>query len=140
MKVLIDIDVILDVLLARQPWAAASALLLDAAERGKLKAYVAGHTITTVYYIVGRNSSSKKAAGAVTDIMRIVSIVPVDAADFAQALVLGMSDFEDAVQAAAAAKVGADFVATRNEKDFRKSPIKARSPSDLLALLGTRGD
>ncbi len=132
---LFDIDVILDVLLAREPWAADSALLLDAAERGKLEGYVAGHTITTVYYIVARNSSPKKAAGAITDIMRIVTIVPVDAADFTQALVMGMSDFEDAVQAAAAAKVGADFVATRNEKDYRKSPIKARSPSDLLALL-----
>jgi len=53
------------------------------------------------------------------------------------ALVLGMSDFEDAVQAAAAAKVGADFVATRNERDYRKSPVKARSPSELLTLLAS---
>jgi hypothetical protein len=46
------------------------------------------------------------------------------------------SDFEDAVQAAAAAKVGADFVATRNEKDFKRRPTKARSPAELLILIG----
>lgn len=135
MKVLIDINVVLDVVLAREPWAADSALLLDAAERGKITAYVAGHTITTAYYIVARNSSPRKAATAVTDLLRILKVVPVEAADFAQALVLGMTDFEDAVQAAAAAKVGADFVATRNERDYKRSPIKARSPAELLALL-----
>lgn len=136
MKVLLDVNVILDVLLARKPWAADSALLLDAAERGRVKAYAAGHTITTAYYIVARNSSARKAATAVTDILRIVEIVPIEAVDFAQALVLGMPDFEDAVQAAAAAKVGAEFVATRNVRDYRKSPITARTPSELLALLG----
>ncbi|MGI9044715.1 MAG: PIN domain-containing protein [Gemmatimonadaceae bacterium] len=135
MKILIDVNVILDVILARKPWAADSALLLDVAERGKFTAYVAGHTITTAYYIVTRNTSARKAATAVTDLLRIVEIVPIGTPDFAQALVLGMSDFEDAVQAAAAAKVGADFVATRNEREYRKSPAKARSPSELLTLL-----
>ena len=135
MKILVDVNVVLDVLLARKPWAADSALLLDAAERGRVTAYVAGHTITTAYYIVARNSSARKAATAVTDLLRILKVVPVESVDFAQALVFGMTDFEDAVQAAAAAKVGADFVATRNGKDYKRNPIKARAPSELLALL-----
>ena len=135
MKVLIDVNVVLDVLLAREPWAGDSARLLDAAERKVIAGYAAGHTITTAYYIVARAAGPKKAATAVTDLLRVLRIVPIEAADFAQALVFGMTDFEDAVQAAAAAKIGADFVATRNEKDFRRSPTEARSPSDLLALL-----
>jgi predicted nucleic acid-binding protein len=134
-KILIDVNVILDVLLAREPWAADSARLLDAVERKSVSGYVAGHTITTAYYIVARGAGRRKAATAVTDLLRIVKVVPVEAADFGQALVFGMDDFEDAVQAAAAAKIGADFVATRNEKDFKRSPIKARSPSELLALI-----
>jgi predicted nucleic acid-binding protein len=134
-KVLIDVNVILDVLLARTPWAADSARLLDAAERGEITGYVSGHTITTAYYIVARSVGQRKAATAITDLLRIVSVVPIDSTDFAQALVLGMADFEDAVQAAAAAKIGADYVATRNEKDFKRSPIKPRSPSELLPLI-----
>ena len=136
MKVLIDVNIILDVLLAREPWAGDSARLLDAAERKSITAYVAGHTITTAYYIVAHAAGPKKAATAVTDLLRILRVAPVESADFAQALVFGMADFEDAVQAAAAAKVGADFVATRNQKDFRRSPTKARNPAELLALLG----
>jgi predicted nucleic acid-binding protein len=134
-KVLIDVNVVLDVLLAREPWAGDSARLLDAAERKAISGHVAGHTITTAYYIVARASGPKKAATAVTDLLRFLHIVPIEAADFAQALVFGMSDFEDAVQAAAAAKIGADYVATRNEKDFKRSPTKARSPSELLTLI-----
>ena len=135
MKVLIDVNVILDVLLAREPWAADSARLLDAAERRKIVGYAAAHSIRTAYYIVARSAGARKAATAVTDLLRILQIVPIEASDFAQALVLGMADFEDAVQAAAAAKIGADYVATRNAKDFKRSPVKARSPSELLALL-----
>ena len=135
MKILIDVNVVLDVLLEREPWASDSALLLDAAERQKITGYVAGHTITTAHYTVARNAGVRKAATAVTDLFRILKVVPVEAADFAQALVFGMADFEEAVQAAAGAKVGADYVATRNERDYKRSPVKARSPAELLAML-----
>ncbi len=135
MKILFDVNVVLDVILERAPWVDDSASLLDAAERRKVAGYIAGHTITTVYYIVARASGARRAATAVTDLLRIVKIVPVDGTDFAQALVLGMPDFEDAVQAAAAAKAGADYIATRNGKDFKSSPVKPRTPGELLAMV-----
>lgn len=138
MRILVDVNVVLDVLLERAEWAQESAALLDAAERGKITAYVAGHTITTAHYIVARAAGRRRAATAVTDLLRIVHVVPISESDFAQALVLGFADFEDAVQAAAALKVGADYVATRNTTDFKKSPVKARSPAELLALLNQR--
>lgn len=135
MKILIDVNVVLDVILERKPWVADSAALLDAAERRKISGYVAGHTITTAYYIVAKASGALRAATAMTDLLRIVKIVPIEKADFAQALVLGMTDFEDSVQAAAAAKIGADYVATRNGKDFKHSPVKPRLPAELIAML-----
>lgn len=135
MKVLIDVNVILDVILERKEWAIESAALLDAVERGRLSGSVAGHTITTAHYIVARAAGRRKAATAVTDLLRILRVVPMEAADFAQALVIGISDFEDAVQGAAALKIGADYLATRNERDFKRSPVPARSPADILALL-----
>ena len=135
MKILIDINVVLDVILERKPWAEDAALLLDAAERGKIEGFVAGHTITTVHYIVARDGSARKAATAVVDLLRIVDVVALDSHDFSQALVLGISDYEDAVQAAAAAKIGASYIATRNEKDFRHSPVAARSPTRVLAMV-----
>jgi predicted nucleic acid-binding protein len=134
-KILFDVNVVLDVLLDRDEWVAESASLLDLAERGKVNGYVAGHTITTVHYIVARAAGRRRAATAVTDLLRILHVVPIAEPDFAQALVLGFKDFEDAVQAAAALEVGADYVATRNVSDFKSSPVRPRSPGELLALI-----
>lgn len=135
MKLLLDINILLDLFLQRHPWDGEAALLLSAVENAKAEGYVAGHTITTVHYVVAKAKDRRVAAMAVTDLLRIVQVVPVEAADFHQALVLGLSDFEDAVQVAAGLKIGADFVVTRDEKHFRGGPLPPRSPGELLALL-----
>lgn len=53
-----------------------------------------------------------------------------------RALAVGIGDYEDAVHAVAALVVGADFVVTRDERDFRPGPVPPRSPAEVLALLG----
>ncbi len=135
MKLLLDINVVLDVMLARQPWAGEAAALLSAVESGRAECHVAGHTVTTIHSIVARAKGRQVAATAVTDLLRIVRVVPLADADFQQALVLGLGDFEDAVQAAAALRIGADYLITRNAKDFQGLPIQLRTPGEVLALL-----
>jgi predicted nucleic acid-binding protein len=135
MKLLIDINIVLDVILARDPWADEAALLLSGVEEGRAAGYVAGHTITTVHYIAARQRDRRSAATAVTDLLRIVESVPMGDPDFHQALVLGLEDFEDAVQAAAALKIGADFLVTRNRWDFEGVTIPCRTAGELLPLL-----
>jgi predicted nucleic acid-binding protein len=44
-------------------------------------------------------------------------------------------EIEDAVQAASALKIGADYLVTRNEKDFRSAPVPTAAPATVLALL-----
>ena len=44
-------------------------------------------------------------------------------------------DFEDAVQSATAESVHADYIITRNLKDFTKSRVMAFTPSELLARI-----
>lgn len=119
----------------RKPWAADSAAVLNAVDLGHAAGFLAEHTVTTAYYITAKDEGRQAAATAVTDLLRILQVVPIDAADFHQALVMGLSDFEGAVQAAAALKVGADYVVTRNGKDFRGSPVEPRTPGEVLALL-----
>jgi len=46
-----------------------------------------------------------------------------------------MADFEDAMQVAAAAACRAEVIATRNLRDFARSPIRAASPERLLREL-----
>lgn len=135
MKLLVDINVALDVLLERAPWATDGALLLTLIEQGRAEGYAAGHTLTTVYYVMARHKDRTAATMAVTDLLRVLRVVPIETADFHQALVLGLNDFEDAVQAAAAMKVGADYVVTRNGRDFRAAPVEARTAAEVLALI-----
>lgn len=135
MKLLLDINVVLDVVLARPPWLGEAALLLSAVAEGRAEGHVAGHTITTVHYIVAKEKDRQTAATAVTDLLRIVRVVPLGDRDFHQALVLGLADFEDAVQAAAALSIGADCVVTRNTEDFKGIPVPVRTAGEVLALL-----
>jgi predicted nucleic acid-binding protein len=135
MKLLLDINVVLDVLMAREPWLEDAATLLSAIEEGQAHGYVAGHTITTVHYLVARAGGRQAAAAAVTDMLRVLRVVPLADADFQQALVLGLGDFEDAVQSAAGLRIGADYLVTRNSADFQGVPLPVRTPGEILALL-----
>lgn len=138
-SVLVDTNVILDVVLERQPWADVATLLLEHSARGDVHGFVAGHTITTIFYIVRRERGRSVAMSAVGDLLTIVDVVELGRADFHRALALGLEDFEDAVQAAACLRVGARYLVTRNEKDYKKAPVTPRSPGEVLALLGSAG-
>ena len=136
MRLLVDINVVLDVVLEREPWVAEAALLLSAIQRTRAQGHVAGHTLPTVYYIVRENRKSATAArAAVATLLDILEVVPVEKEDFRRALTMGMADYEDAVQANCALKVGADCIVTRNPADFRKSPVRTLAPGAVLAAL-----
>jgi hypothetical protein len=57
--------------------------------------------------------------------------------DFRRAIGLGLGGYE-AVQAAASLQVGADFLVTRNARDFKDAPVSPRSPGEILALMSVR--
>lgn len=135
MRLLLDINVILDVLLVREPWIRDAGRLLSAVEEGRAEGYVAGHTITTIHYLVAREKGRQLATRAVTDILRISQVVPVTSDGFQRALLSGIEDFEDAVQAEAALQIAADYLVTRNAKDFRKASVEVRTPAEVLAIL-----
>jgi predicted nucleic acid-binding protein len=134
-SLLLDTNVVLDVILARAPWDAEAVLLLEAIARGGVVGSVAAHAVTTIYYIVERSKGRTLAATAVSDLLQVVDVVPLDAADFQRALSLGLTDYEDAVQVAACLRAGADLLVTRNPRDFKGAPVTTRSAGEVMALL-----
>ncbi|HEX9483287.1 MAG TPA: PIN domain-containing protein [Gemmatimonadaceae bacterium] len=132
--VLLDTNVLLDVILDRTPWADDATTLLDRIARHEARGYVAAHAVTTVYYLVERAKGRGAATTAVSDLLDILDVVALEGADFRRALALGLKDYEDAVQAAACLKVGARFLVTRNERDFKSAPVIPRSAAEVLAL------
>lgn len=130
MRIFIDTDVLLDVLLAREPHVAASGELLDWAERHPGKSAVSWHGLANLHYL-----SENGATAFIQDLLTFCEVPSTGTDEMFYALELRFRDLEDAMQVAAATKFQAHVIATRNFKDYRKSPIGAQSPADLLTKL-----
>jgi len=134
-KVLIDLNLVLDVLQKREPFYAASAGVLACAETGLVEGLVAAHTLTTLFYLVAKDQSAERARVTLTELLQFLSVAPVDQAAIEQALNLPYPDFEDAVQMMAAVQAGAQYLVTRNVQDYRAGPLPVLQPAELLALV-----
>jgi len=134
-RVLLDCDVVLDVLLKRQPFVLTSAQVLDAVVTAKIEGYLAGHAVTNIYYILRRQIGREAAHQELNKLLQHLRIVSVTDAVIRAALQNSMSDFEDAVASEAAVAAGLDLIVTRNLTDFAASSISALLPNDLLKML-----
>lgn len=135
MRLIVDTNVVLDVVLGRDPWAVEAARLLSAIEEGKAEGHLAGHSVTTVYYVVAKARDDGTARQAVSDLLDILDIVPPTDEIFRRALTLPITDYEDAVQAACALRVGADAFVTRNPGDFQGVDVPCEPAGAVLAQL-----
>jgi predicted nucleic acid-binding protein len=134
--VAVDLNVVLDVLARRQPYFTAASQLWMRIERRDIRGLIAAHSLTTLFYLISRHSGNEQAASAVRDVLEVYEVAAVDQAVLESALSMGWSDFEDAVQMAAAVKAGADYLVTRNPDDFEGGPIPVLQPGEFLPLLG----
>ena len=135
MKLLLDINVIVDVLARRRPWVEDSGAVLSLLDEDRT-GFVAVHTITTIHYLLSRHLDRRKARAALVDLLVLVEVVPVSHAMILRALSLGWSDFEDAVQAVCALEVEADYLVSRDPDDFKSLSIPVVTPSELLNVIG----
>jgi predicted nucleic acid-binding protein len=134
-RVLLDLNVLLDVIQKREPHYAASAAILSRIASGEIEGAVAAHAMTTIHYIVAKLAGRERALQAIDWLLGELEIIPEDRETLLRARGLGMGDFEDAVVAAAAERSGCDHVVTRNVGDFDPSPVPAVSPGELDAAL-----
>jgi hypothetical protein len=126
MKVLIDSDVLLDVGLNRPEFVLASSQVLRWAAKTK-NAGVAWHSLTNCSYVL-KDNGRKFLEG----LLEIVDVVSVSHSDARRALQLPMNDLEDAFQASVSLALGADWIITRNLKDYKFSPVPAIDPQSFL--------
>jgi hypothetical protein len=133
--VMIDINILMDVLQKREPFYGASAGLLAAVETGLVQGLVAAHSLTTLFYLVQKGRSSAEARVTITNLLQFIKIAPVGQSTIEQALNLETRDFEDAVQMVSAMQCKADFLITRNVKDFQPTLLPVLTPVDFLSTL-----
>ena len=132
MKLLLDINIILDVVFERPGASASSALIATCGPQNQ--AWLAWHSVATLSYLIERERDPATARAVVTDLLTWAQVATTGHADALLALQLPMADFEDALQVAAAQACGANYIITRNVRDFGKSPVAALTPERFLVL------
>jgi predicted nucleic acid-binding protein len=136
MRVLVDLNVLLDVIQAREPHYGASARVLSWVASGEIEGAVPGHALTTIHYVLSKYAERHLADEAIDWILGDFEVVGEGKTVMLRARGLPISDFEDAVVAAAAEAAQCSWIVTRNVADFERSPVAAITPEELVAQLG----
>jgi predicted nucleic acid-binding protein len=129
--VVLDLNIALDVLLERKEFLDSAEILL-LAESKKIEAVIPLHGITTVYYFCRKEMSDSMARAQLAKLLKIVSVFPISQKGVEAAIASSIDDFEDAIVAETGVSAKADFIVTRNVRDFLKSQIPAMLPRDFL--------
>lgn len=136
-RVLFDSNIVLDVCLKREPYCRYSepaVLQMVSLER---KSFVSASSITDIYYVLHQSTHSSEASHELMeDVLNMFEIADTTAMDIYSAHASKAPDFEDAVIAAAAARMGLTYVITRNLDDFKSLPVKAITPQEFLKVIG----
>ena len=135
MVVLIDTKVLLDVLLAREPFCKDGLAVLRAVERGTAHGYIAANSVDNIYYLSRRQLPPEQTKKLLTALLQVVDVVSPGKKDLLRAIAGDMVDLEDAIQAACAVKVNAQAIITRNAKDYANSPVRPISPAEFLLMI-----
>lgn len=133
-RVLVDLNVVLDVLFQREPHYKEAAVVFRKIEVGDLSGLLAAHSVTTLYYLAAKRLGRAKCRALLLDVLQLFEVVSVDGDRLRHALGLGWKDFEDAVQAACAEAGEADYLVTRDKKGFRAATVRVLTPGELVAL------
>jgi predicted nucleic acid-binding protein len=137
MRILVDINVVLDVLLDRHPHVVSAAALWTCVERKQAEGFLSAHAFTTIFYLAHKAKSRPVAIRMVESILKVFRVGAVDEAVITGALALACPDFEDAVSAACAEATRCAALVTRDPRGFKGAAIPVISPAEALAWMTT---
>ena len=136
MKIMVDTNIIIDVLLEREPFVDDSCKLLSLCEEHQIDGFVSASSITDIYYLVRKDTHSTELAyKAIGKILEIVKICSVTNAEVLPAFQKKAKDFEDCLVAVCAKSINCDYIVTRNIRDFEEFDVPAIAPADFLSRI-----
>jgi predicted nucleic acid-binding protein len=137
MRVLLDVNVVLDSMLQRSPWNQEADAILQADALGQVECAVTTLSLANVFYISRKTIGTPAARIAVRTYLAALDIFPIDKQALLDADTMPGADFEDNILIAAAIAASVDAIVTRNPTDFVHSPILVLQPVDLLNRLAS---
>lgn len=132
MKVLIDTNVVLDVLCKREGFYEDAAKIMKYCEVNKITGVISALTIPNIVYIMRKELDAQKTRDVIEKLQLVFTVADLKADDIKKALSMDFKDFEDALQSACASRIKADYIITRNIRDFVNSKVTAIKPTELL--------
>ncbi|MDR1357871.1 MAG: PIN domain-containing protein [Coriobacteriales bacterium] len=137
MRVLVDTNVLLDYLAKREPYLKSSEGIFSACSTGRVDGCVAVHSFPNIFYILRKIYTIAERRSLLLDLCHLFSVEGIDRSTVEAAIRNeSFDDFEDALQEECAKAFGADFIVTRNPKDFAASEVPIVSPDDFMKMLG----
>ena len=137
MKIFVDTNIFIDILLDREPFVEQSALVYKLCENGLIEGHIAPITVNNIHYICRKAHNTMAIKAFLHKVSRDFTIAPMDSITIEKANSLSIGDYEDALQYAMALQVGAEYLLTRNTKDFKHmTHIKVCTPEMFIAEIG----
>jgi predicted nucleic acid-binding protein len=135
MKIMLDLNVMLDIFQERHPYYKASSMVISKVLNFEALGLLPSHALTTIYYLTSKFSGKQKADELIDWMLTYFEIVAAYKESFIRARSLPINDFEDAVVISLAESANCNFIITRNISDFKESPIKALTPEEFLNII-----
>ena len=133
-KVLIDLNIILD-FLNRRNFHQEAAHLINMCAESTLTGYICAHEVTTLsYFLLKEQKDKNKVVTAISTLLDIFQIIPIDETILKAALLSPITDYEDAVIEVSAVKFNVDYILSRNISDFKLSRIPTYTPEQFFLL------
>ncbi len=135
MRILLDTNIILDILLERKGFVDDSLNAFQKALSKGDRLYLSSSSVTDVFYIIRKQTNSKeKALEAITGLAKLMYFADVNEDCILKTLKSKIEDFEDAVVDEVASHIKADYIITRNINDFKYSKNTIITPNEYLTI------
>ena len=139
MRLMIDTNIVLDVLLERMPFYPLSRKILALCDEGRIKGFISASTITDIFYLSRKAlGSTAEAYRAMGSILKILKVLTVTNEDVTKAFIRQAKDFEDSLLATCAISNSCEAIVTRNGKDFADFGIDILTPEEAIDRLSRR--
>ncbi len=132
MRLFLDTNIVFDYLLHRSAFYKDSRTVVLLGCFEETENFISASTVTDINYFLKKEYGSSRAQEIIETDLSFLKLAPVTQNEIASALKRRWTDFEDAVVAACAETINADFIVTRNQSDFKLSKIRALSPTEML--------
>lgn len=132
MKVLLDTNIVLDLLLERKPFVDFAEEIFIKIEKQEIEGFLSPTSITTIYYLLNKHLDKNRCNDAIKTLLDLFEIVKIDKKVLQESLKKCGVDFEDSVIYTGADFTKIDVIITRDKKGFKNSKIEVLSPNEFL--------